>query len=64
MVAFGFGEVIGGIIFGWIIDKIGSQKTSVVNSFVVAGMTFVTYISIQRMKYDTVTFIMCFLWGF
>ncbi len=64
MVAFGFGEVIGGFIIGIIIDKIGSKKTSVVNVIIILILINVTAYSVKSQKYDWITFLMCFLWGF
>jgi MFS family permease len=47
MVAFGFGEVLGGFIHGLIIDKIGSRKTIFVNLIIMSVMTGVTIFSIN-----------------
>ena len=47
MVAFGFGEVIGGFIIGIIIDKIGSKKTSVVNVIIILILINVTAYSVK-----------------
>ena len=35
MVAFGLGEVIGGMSLGCVIDRIGSRNTSIVNILIV-----------------------------
>jgi predicted MFS family arabinose efflux permease len=64
MVAFGFGEVIGGFLIGIIIDKIGSKKTSIVNVIIILVLINVTAFSVNSNKYDWITFLMCFLWGF
>jgi predicted MFS family arabinose efflux permease len=63
MVAFGIGEVVGSIIIGIIIDKIGSKKTSLVNILIILIMINVTAASVYSEKYDWMTFLMCFLWG-
>ena len=47
MVAFGFGEVIGGFIIGIIIDKIGSKKTSIVNVIIIIILINVTAVSVN-----------------
>lgn len=64
MVAFGFGEVIGGLAIGIIIDKIGSKKTSIINAITILILVNVTALSIHSERYDWITFLMCFLWGF
>lgn len=46
MVAFGLGEVIGGMSLGVIIDKIGSRNTSIVNIIIVIIMVTVTVLSV------------------
>lgn len=63
MVAFGIGEVVGSIIVGIIIDKIGSKKTSIVNILIILILINVTAVSVYSEKYDWMTFLMCFLWG-
>ena len=63
MVAFGLGEVIGGMSLGTVIDKIGSRNTSIVNILIILTMVTVTVLSVISQKYNTLTFFMCFLWG-
>ncbi len=63
MVAFGIGEVVGAIIIGIIIDKIGSKKTSIVNILIILILINVTAVSVYSEKYDWMTFLMCFIWG-
>jgi hypothetical protein len=46
MVAFGLGEVIGGMSLGCVIDKIGSRNTSIVNILIVITMVSVTVLSV------------------
>lgn len=46
MVAFGFGEVIGGFITGLVIDRLGSKKTVFYNILVMTLMTTSALISI------------------
>ena len=42
----GFGEVIGGLIIGYIIDKIGSKRTSIINLLVIFILISTTILSI------------------
>lgn len=49
MVAFGFGEVIGGFIHGLIIDKLGSKNTVFVSTSVMLLTTGIACWSIWRM---------------
>ena len=46
MIALGVGEVVGGILMGWFIDKYGSKKATILNLFIVLAMTAVTLESI------------------
>ena len=63
MVAFGFGEIIGGLGHGVIIDKLGSKMSCLVNALVILTMTGVTLTSIIQLEYNVTTFAMCFMWG-
>lgn len=47
MVAFGFGEVIGGIVTGLLIDKIGPKKTCIYNVVVVILLISSTILNIS-----------------
>lgn len=64
LIALGFGEVLGGLLLGLIIDKIGSKKTSLINFSVIIILISVTILSINSEKYNWLTYVMCFLWGF
>lgn len=64
MIAFGFGEVIGGVIFGVVIDIIGTKNTCLLNTAVCAIQGLVSIYSIGSGNYDIFSLIMCFLWGF
>lgn len=64
MICFGFGEVIGGIIMGLVIDKMGSKVGAIKNVFIALAMTSSTYYSTNRLTYDWMTFVMCFIWGY
>jgi predicted MFS family arabinose efflux permease len=63
LVAFGLGEVIGGLMIGQVIDKIGSRKTALVNIVTVILMTGVTIVYINIFKFNWLTFVMTFMWG-
>jgi MFS family permease len=46
MVAFGFGEVIGGLFLGFFIDRFGSKKASIMNIMIIIVMILVTIICV------------------
>lgn len=64
MVAFGVGEVVGGFCHGILIDRIGSRRTIYANLAILLIVAAVTEWSIYSMKYDWLSFFMCFAWGF
>jgi predicted MFS family arabinose efflux permease len=64
MVAFGFGEVVGGFIHGLIIDWIGSRASIKVNLLVMVVTFSSTLWSLNKMNFDIYTFAMCFMWGY
>ena len=64
MVAFGFGEVIGGFIHGLIIDQVGSRASIKVNLLVMVVTFSATLWSLNDMHYNNYTFLMCFMWGY
>ena len=64
MVAFGFGEVIGGFAHGILIDKIGSKKAVIVNLGILVAAIAATIISLKSLEYNFYTFLMCFMWGY
>ena len=47
MVAFGFGEVIGGFAHGMLIDKIGSKRAVVVNLGILICVIAATIVSLK-----------------
>jgi predicted MFS family arabinose efflux permease len=63
MIAFGFGEVIGGLVMGLVNDKIGNKKTSIINVVLVALCFAVTLYNIHDLTFDWSSYLMCFLWG-
>lgn len=46
MISFGFGEVIGGFLLGWYIDKFDGKKASILNAIIIVIMTAITLSSI------------------
>lgn len=63
MVAFGFGEVIGGFLSGKVFDRIGSKKGALLNMFLIGLVTLLTIFSILSKRYGWLTFVMCSIWG-
>jgi predicted MFS family arabinose efflux permease len=64
MVFLGAGEVSGSFIMGVIIDKIGAKKSSLINVAIVVTMVVITANNIQNNYFGTLSFAMCFIWGF
>ena len=64
MIAFGAGEIIGGLLLGVIIDKIGSKYTCIINIVIVAVQGLVTILSINSAEFTALSYFMTFLWGF
>ena len=48
MTALGIGEVIGGCVIGYVIDKVGSKKSALFNTFITVLMTASVIYSIER----------------
>ncbi len=48
MVAFGFGEVIGGLFLGFFIDRFGSKKASITNIIIILIMISVTIVCVNE----------------
>ncbi len=64
MVAFGFGEVLGGLFNGLIINKIGLKITTIINALIIIIMTAITIYSLHELIFDWKSYLMCFLWGY
>ena len=64
MIFFGVGELFGGQIMGFVVDKFGSKVTTLKNVFLAMLMTAVTFTSVDMCEYNYMTFIMCFVWGY
>lgn len=63
MVGFGVGEVFGGFIIGWFVDRYGTKAAVVVNLAIILGMSGVTLAFIYQFKFNVLPWIMCFMWG-
>lgn len=63
MVGFGFGEIFGGFIVGYVVDKWGSKNAILVNLVIIIAMFAVTIGFILDFQFNALAWIMCFLWG-
>lgn len=63
MTALGFGEIIGGLFIGWIIDTKGSQMAVVVNVILVTFSTTSVLSFLYINEYNWLVFLMTFAWG-
>lgn len=64
MVLFGVGEVLGCFFVGYFIDKFGSKFAVLVNLLIILAMSGVTFAFIMIYEFNSLAWIMCFLWGF
>jgi predicted MFS family arabinose efflux permease len=64
MVSLGVGEILGGLMMGFIVDRIGSKKTALLNVILVLFSVVIVLIFIIRNRYGPLAFIMTFVWGF
>jgi predicted MFS family arabinose efflux permease len=63
MILLGVGECLGSLGSGFIIDAIGSKKTCILNVVLIVLCAIVVTMSTNSLKYNSLSFIMCFLWG-
>lgn len=63
MVAFGFGEMSGGLFIGRLIDKFGSKSGSIANCVIIALQTGVIIYSVYKQQFNWSSFLFCYLWG-
>lgn len=63
LILFGVGELIGGASMGYIVDKIGSKLSTLVDALFVglAGICVFIYITIN--KFSWLAYLMALLWG-
>ena len=63
MVAFGFGEIFGGLIIGQVVDRKNSKIASIYNLGFVAFTTILTLLYLSIREYNWFVFLMAFMWG-
>lgn len=63
MVSLGIGEILGGIVMGYIVDKIGPKKAALINVFLVFLQTVVVLAYLIIDEYSVLAYIMTFVWG-
>ncbi|CDW80707.1 major facilitator superfamily protein [Stylonychia lemnae] len=63
MVAFGVGEVVGGLLIGYLIDTKGSKFVVIANVVIMILMVFFTIFYSVAFTYSPLAFVMTFLWG-
>ena len=63
MVAFGVGEIVGGLVIGQIVDRLNSKLASLVNAFLVLMTAILTMIYLSNSEFTWYIFFVCFLWG-
>lgn len=64
MIAFGIGEVLGGLFMGFVIDSKGPKIVVIINVVILVLMTVVTIFFLVFYTYSMLAFVMTFLWGF
>jgi len=63
MIAFGFGEVFGGLLMSKLLDYFGLIKSIYLNLIAISIMVFVVFYSIYIEKFSWITFLMTFVFG-
>jgi len=63
MVAFGFGEIIGGLLMGKLFDYFGPRKANYFNVLIIMLVSAITLGALYELKYNWLTFVMTFVWG-
>jgi MFS family permease len=63
MMTLGIGEIIGGIVMGYLVDRIGTKKACFINVFNITFTIMITAIYINQNSYSGLAFFMTFLWG-
>ena len=64
MVAFGVGEVVGGLIHGLVIDRVGSKNTVFINIVIVIIMSITASLNVLILDFGFASVLMCFTWGY
>jgi predicted MFS family arabinose efflux permease len=60
----GIGEMLGGIFMGKIVDRYGSKTGVIWNVITVISACLISLWQIERNKFDWLSFIFTFAWGF
>ena len=63
MCGLGLGEIVGGILMGIIVDKIGAKKSSLINSILILIQTILVCAYIEIDNYSFLAYVMTFAWG-
>ena len=63
MAVMGIGDALGGPLMGFFIDKITSKYSNFITLVVTIFTGFVIYINMTELRYDYLSYLMCFMWG-
>ena len=63
MVSLGFGEIVGSLSIGQVIDRAGNKLTSVITLILIIVQTVFTLSFVSSGTYGSLVFIMMFVWG-
>jgi len=63
MIAFGVGEILGGILMGKLFDYFGAYKCVFINLICIVVMGGVTIYAVYIERFTYVSFLMTFMWG-
>ena len=62
-VVFGFGELVGSLLIGYVVDSYNSRVASILNMIEVWITVALTLLFLYEPSYNTLTFAMAFMWG-
>jgi len=63
VVSLGFGEIVGSLSIGQVIDRAGNMTTSAITLILIIVQTFLTLSFVRSGTYGSLVFIMMFVWG-
>ena len=63
VVSLGFGEIVGSLSIGQVIDRAGNLTTSAITLLLIILQTFLTLSFVRSGTYGSLVFIMMFVWG-
>ena len=63
MVSVGFGEIVGSLSIGQVIDRAGNKTTSVITLMLIIVQTVLTLYFVRSSTYGFLVFVMMFVWG-